>query len=218
MFDNTVEVETPLEEVEVEETEMESEEDTQDNTPETVQFAGREFNSMAEAEKAYKSMQADSTKAKQELARINKEIEKAQFTAEFQDLDADEKLNRLAELHFQKETVEEEIEENEEALEDDTPIVQAFVSKHPLLSEYPELADQFIEMALMPKYRDATLESLYKAKFEPLINKLAGKKVTVKRKIVGTPESGFTPEQIAAMDDKTYEKNRDAIHKQYQLT
>lgn len=211
--DNTIEDIAP--EVDTEEIEsVETEEDTDVEVPEVFSFAGREFPSIAEAEKAYKEMQKTATQKTQELKKIEAQIKAEKLKAEFQSLDPDEKMDKLAELMLQKEELEDEVEEVEEALEDDTPEVQAYIKRHPVLSEYPALAEQFLDLATT-KFKGYTLDSLYESRFKPLIDSIAGKKVTVKKKVVssGTQTGELTEEAISKMSPAEYEKNREAILK-----
>ncbi len=211
--DNTIEDIAP--EVDAEEIEsVETEEDTDVEVPEVFSFAGREFPSIVEAEKAYKEMQKTATQKTQELKKIEAQIKAEKLKAEFQSLDPDEKMDKLAELMLQKEELEDEVEEVEEALEDDTPEVQAYIKRHPVLSEYPALAEQFLDLATT-KFKGYTLDSLYESRFKPLIDSIAGKKVTVKKKVVSgsTQSSELTEEAISKMSPAEYEKNREAILK-----
>jgi hypothetical protein len=222
-MDNTVDVEAPQiseeETVSVEETEGNA--DTQDETPVSVTFAGRSFPSLAEAERAYKELQKSATQAAQKLKAVEAQIKAEQTKAEFKNLDPDEKMDRLAELVLQRDLAQDEVVETEEALDEydaaaDYTAVQQYTSKHPVLAEYPELAEQFIELATT-KYKEYTLDSLYNVKFKPLIEKLSGKKVVVKNKVVGNAKQAntFTAEAIRKMSPAEYEKHRDAILKSY---
>lgn len=210
-MDNTVDIEAP-EDTEVIDTE--DIEDTQEETPVSFTFAGKDFTSQVEAEHSYKEMQKVFTQATQKLKTVEKQIETEMFKAEFQNLDPDEKIERLAELMLAKQDAEVQVEEVEEALEvyDDTDTVQSYADNHPILSEYPELSEVFVELATT-KYKTATLESLFTAKIKPLIEKLGNKSVTVKKKVVGTTQTHkqFSPEAISKMSPDEYEKNRAAI-------
>jgi hypothetical protein len=222
--DNTVEYIAPTED-EVESTEeieevdeTEADEDTDVETPEVYSFAGREFSSMEEAERAYKEMQADSTKAKQQLAKVEKQIKNEMLKAELQELDPEERITRLTDLMLEKEQLEEEIEETEESapITDDTEEVEAFAKGHPILRQFPELAEQFVILA-STEYKNYKLDSIYDTKFKPLIDRLAGKKVTVKTKVSSgkTSGSGLSEEMIKGMKPAEYEKRRDEILKFY---
>jgi hypothetical protein len=208
--DNTIEDFAPEDTEEIESVE----EDTDVEVPEVFSFAGREFPSQVEAEKTYKEMQKTATQKTQELKKIEAQIKAEKLKAEFQSLDPDEKMDKLAELMLQKEELEDEVEEVEEALEDDTPEVQAYIKRHPVLSEYPALAEQFLDLATT-KFKGYTLDSLYDSRFKPLIDSIAGKKVTVKKKVVSgsTQLSELTEEAISKMSPAEYEKNREAILK-----
>lgn len=222
--DNTVEYIAPMEDEaeltdESEEVdEVESEEDTDVETPEVFTFAGREFSSMEEAERAYKEMQADSTKAKQQLAKVEKQIKNEMLKAELQDLEPEERIARLTDLMLEKEQLEEEIEETEESapVADDTAEVEAYVNGHPILRQFPELAEQFVSLATN-QFKNYKLDSIFDAKFKPLIDRLAGKKVTVKTKVSSgkATGSGLSDEVIKAMKPAEYEKRRDEILKFY---
>lgn len=224
--DNTVEYIAPTEDeseltYESEEVdEDEYEEDTDDETPEVFTFAGREFSSMEEAERAYKEMQADSTKARQQLSRVEKQIQNELLKAELQELDPEERITRLTDLMLEKEQLEEEIEETEESapIADDTDIVEAYASGHPILRQFPELAEQFVILA-STEYKNYKLDSIYDTKFKPLIDSLAGKKVTVKTKVSSgkASGSGLSEEIIKGMKPAEYEKRRDEILKFYSL-
>lgn len=213
--DNTMDYIAPTDEEvseDLEETTLE--EDTDIEVPEVFTFAGRDFPSIEEAEKTYKEMQKTATQKTQELKKIEAQIKAEKLKAEFQGLDPDEKMDKLAELMLQKEELEEEVEEVEEALVDDTPEVLAFVKRHPILSEYPALAEQFVDLATT-KFKGYTLDSLYDSRFKPLVESLAGKKVTIKKKVVGggSSSSELTEDKIAKMSPAEYEKNREAILK-----
>lgn len=220
--DNTVEYIAPAEE-EIESTEeevdeVETDEDTDVETPEVFTFAGREFSSQEEAERAYKEMQADSTRAKQQLAKVEKQIKNEILKAELSELEPEERIARLTDLMLEKEQLEEEIEEAEESapIANDTAEVEAYVKGHPILRQFPELAEQFIDLA-STKYKNYKLDSIFDTKFKPLIDRLAGKKVVVKTKVSSgkATGSGLSDEIIKAMKPAEYEKRRDEILKFY---
>ncbi len=220
--DNTVEYIAPTEE-EIESTdeseevdEVETEEDTDVETPEVFTFAGREFSSQEEAERAYKEMQADSTRAKQQLAKVEKQIKNEMLKAELSELEPEERIARLTDLMLEKEKLEEEIEEAEESapIVDDTAEVEAYAKGHPILRQFPELAEQFVTLATN-QYKGYILDDIFNVKFKPLIDRLAGKKVVVKTKVSSgkATGSGLTLEKIQAMKPAEYEKNREEILK-----
>jgi hypothetical protein len=210
----------PTEELQEESTELiESVEETQEESatqePETFEFGGMQFAEKEQAVKTFKEMQARATRAEQELSKVKSTIEKEKFKAEFQELDADEKMNRLADLMLQKEQAEEQVETTQTAtehFEDDMSTINQFVKTNPVLAGNSELAQMFSELALSPKFRDATLDSLYKVKIQPLIEKLSGTKI-IQKKVVPTGRTvqGFTNEQIARMSPSEYEKHRAEI-------
>jgi len=200
---------TEVEEVEVEEQEQESEE------PTTVNFAGMSFPDMETATKTFKEMQSRATKAEQELAKIRKQAELEKAKEEFKNLDPEDQMARLQELILEERYAEAKVEETKQEVAeyvDDTEEVKQFASKHPVLSEYPELASLFEELATT-KYKNATLESLYAMKIQPLVDKLGGKRVVIKKKVVGNPQglNQFSPEVVAKMSKEEYEKHRPAI-------
>lgn len=218
--DNTVEYIAPAEE-EVESTEevdeVETDEDTDVETPEVFTFAGKDYSSFAEAEKAHKEMQQRSVRAEQKLSKVEKQIKNEMLKAELQELDPEERIARLTDLMLGKEQLEEEIEVAEESapIADDTAEVEAYVKGHPILRQFPELAEQFIDLASTTKYKNYKLDSIFETKFKPLIDRLAGKKVTVKTKVSSgkATGSGLTLEKIQAMKPAEYEKNREEILK-----
>lgn len=222
--DNTVEYIAPMEDEaelvgESEEVdEVESDEDTDVETPEVFTFAGRDFPSREEAERAYKEMQADSTRAKQQLAKVEKQIKNEMLKAELSDLEPEERIARLTDLMLEKEQLEEEIEVAEESapIVDDTEEVEAYAKGHPILRQFPELAEQFVILA-STQYKNYKLDSIFDTKFKPLIDRLAGKKVTVKTKVSSgkATGSGLSDEVIKAMKPAEYEKRRDEILKFY---
>lgn len=222
--DNTVDYIAPTDDEmesdeEIEEAdEVETDEDTDEETPEVYTFAGREFSSREEAERAYKEMQADSTKAKQQLAKVEKQIKNEMLKAELQGLDPEERITRLTDLMFEKEQLEEEIEVAEESapIADDTAEAKAYVKGHPILRQFPELAEQFVDLATT-KYQNYKLDSIFEAKFKPLIERLAGKKVVVKKKVSsgGGSSTGLSDEVISNMKPAEYEKRREEILKYY---
>jgi hypothetical protein len=222
--DNTVEYIAPMEdEIELadeseEADEVEAEEDTDVETPEVFTFAGRQFSSMEEAERAYKEMQADSTKSKQQLAKVEKQIKNEMLKAELQGLDPEERIARLTDFMLGQEELEEEVEVAEESAPeaDDTAEVEAFAKGHPILRQFPELQEQFVILA-SNQYKGYTLDSIFDSKFKPLIDRLAGKKVTVKTKVSGGKASGtgLSDEVIQKMKPAEYEKRREEILKFY---
>lgn len=220
--DNTVEYIAPMEdEIELtdeEVDEVETEEDTDVETPEVFTFAGRQFSSMEEAERAYKEMQADSTKSKQQLAKVEKQIKNEMLKAELSELEPEERIARLTDFMLGQEELEEEIEATEESAPeaDDTEEVEAFAKGHPILRQFPELAEQFVILATN-QYKGYKLDSIFDAKFKPLIDRLAGKKVVVKTKVSSGKASGtgLSDEVIQKMKPAEYESRRDEILKFY---
>lgn len=221
MNDNTSDDLTPQEEVETpeeieEEVETEIEEDTQDEEP-VITFNGRQYATLEDAEKQYKEMQKRATQAEQALKAHESKVKAEQEMSRFKDMDAEEKLEWLAQKQLEKEQLQAEVveaKEVEETLEEDTAEVTAFVKTHPYLSKYSTLADKFMKLAVLPEYKGYTLESIFDVEFKPLIDDLGGKKVKVTRKVAPggkTSAQGFTAEQIQAMSPAEYEKNRKAI-------
>jgi len=216
--DNTVE-DIALTEDELDQSDdtSETEEDTDIETPEVYTFAGREFSSIEEAERAYKEMQVSSTKAAMKLSRVEAKIKAEMLKAELQELDPDERMARMTDLILEREELEEELETQEEAqAEDDTSEVESFAKRHPILREYPALAEQFVDLATT-KYQNYKLEDIFNTKFKPLIDSLAGKKVTIRKKVTGggSTGTGLTDEAISKMSSGEYEKRRGEIHKFY---
>lgn len=223
MNDNTSEDLTPQEEVEtpeeeiVEGEETEIEEDTQVEEEPVITFNGRQYASLEDAEKQFKEMQKRATQAEQKLKAHESQVKAEQEMSKFKDMDPEEKLEWLAQRQLEKETLQAEVEEakeEEQTFVADTAEVKAYIKTQPYLSKYPTLADKFMKLAVLPEYKDYTLESIFDVEFKPLIDDLAGKKVKVTRKVAPgkkTVQQGFTNEQIAAMSPAEYEKNREKI-------
>lgn len=184
---------------------------------EPQKYFGR-FDSIEAAEKSYKEMQAAYQKMKEDL----KGAQKAQQDAQLKQLDSMDYDDKVAYLAQQLQSVQEQLsqtaQQNEAvtatiAQEYEQKEISDYVAGNPLLKE-SGMDDLFLETAMLPQYREYTLESIFNVKFKPKIEKLMGKKIKVKEKpLVGSTKIDEQPKNALDMSRQDYEKNRDKILK-----
>lgn len=196
----------PIEEEETEEEELEPLELKKAPDAPTKYF-GR-FDSLEAAEKSYKDIQTAYQKAKDELKAVRQENEKSQHER-FESLDYDEQVKvlakQIADLQGQIAETSSSSAERE---------VANYVESNAMLKE-SGFSEVFTELALSPKYRDYTLESVFQTVFKPRIEGVMSKKIRVKEnKIKGFSEPDeLSLDDVSGLSEDDYLKKRAKIFK-----
>ena len=172
----------------------------------------------------YSALRKDYDKLASELKAFKAKEKLAETKSKLADMDYDQKIDFLLENQHK---VEPEEPTTTEPVSD-TSIDEFITSDKDLKSLGPEIQKMFRALATSDDYVDSTLsggqkikwkevklEDIKQAYFQPMLDKLAGTRVTIKvRPLKGQasiPDEGFTPARIAKMSPKEYEKNREKI-------
>ena len=176
------------------------------------------YKSVDDLSSAYTSLQSQYTKTQQEIKELKKTMD-GKSREEIKTLDYDKQLdlllNELQELKEFKSNILESIEKESEsvAIQSEEQAINDFIEKNPLLKE-SGLDDEFRLIATHPSLKDYTLDSIYSVRILPKIEKLMGKKITVKeRKLVGgtTVQEPKTFNDVSTLSADDYEKHRAEI-------
>lgn len=195
--------------------ETDSEDLDEDNSDDGVTFAGMHFKSTADAERTFKEMQSRVTKVEQKFSDMEKQALRAEERKKLTAMTDEEKLNYLAdkilENQYQAEVDEAEPETGFDTASDSAQISK-FVNSKPEIAQYG-LEDLFESIAQSDKFREYTLESIYEVQFKPMLEKLAGTKVTTKKRKLSKSKSKApaTGKKVRDMSNADYLANREQI-------
>lgn len=209
----------PVEEVEGSTEETESQKPSLEKKEETDEFTFlNKYKSKEQAEKAFRSMQELARKNAERIKELEKEKEQ-QALKDFKSMDYDQQIEFLVKDAQQNKEALKKLESVlvEQAQESDQVQLEKFIQSEPLIAE-TGLENQFRLLATHPELQQYSFESIFKTMLKPDIEKIMGKKITVKeRKIlsdtVAPQVDEFSPDSIARMSPQEYAKNREKILK-----
>jgi len=134
--------------------------------------------------KGYKSLQEGYRQTATELSQLKAALKEIELKSNKEKLDAmtdSEKLEWLTKQYFDNSRPVENSESQVNFMPTEDPEVESFIASNKELEDYG-LSDLFRELANSEKFKNFTVESIYNIHLKPMINRIAGTKVTETRR------------------------------------
>lgn len=211
--------------------------ESQEVTPEEVVVEEKEaVNQPTENyQQRYSEVRKDYDRLVKELKDLKSSKQAEETKGKLQEMDYDQRLeyvvDRLNQYENQFSQLQDGLSEQfvTQSKAEDQAHLDSFLTSDSELKEFPELhgifkmyahSDQLVDAEKYgdTRWNQVKLEDIKATVIKPMLEKLAGKKITVREKPLrgqSTPtvDSGWTPEKVAALTPQQYEKHRIEIFK-----
>lgn len=178
--------------------------------------------------KGYKSLQEGYRQTATELNQLKaalKEIELRSHKEKLESMTDSEKLEWLTKQHFDNSNKPvDNVVDQINFLPNDDPEVESFIASNKELEDYG-LSDLFRTLANSEKFKNYTVESIYNVHLKPMINRIAGTKVTETRRpispaldanktgIDGVTDAASFNTWLQSLSNEEYSANTEKIFK-----